>query len=53
MSDSENPYRTPSVTVLNLEKAPTDAAYAAPARTVSAGHGSQWIGEGWMPRTTV
>ena len=47
MSDSENPYRTPSVAVLNLEKAPTDAAYAAPARTVSAGHGSQWIGEGW------
>lgn len=42
-----NPYRPPVSTVKDIPLAGQDGSFGVPARTVDAGRGSGWIGEGW------
>lgn len=47
MSSSDNPYRPPSATVVDVPGPAADLAFAAPGAVVDAGRGVSWIGEGW------
>lgn len=47
MSEHDNPYRSPSVQVVDYLPADRTGSYQAPARKVPAGRGSAWVGEAW------
>jgi uncharacterized membrane protein len=47
MTSPDNPYRPPTSPVADMPEPGAAAAFAVPGRTVDAGRGGSWIGEGW------